>query len=210
MSESSSIVQIKGMRDSLLVSLSDAPWEEQRAALLAQIDGQPAFFQGARLALDVGSQALKVNDMVQLRDHLSERNISLWAVVSESATTEKTAQLLGLATRVSRPRPEEQRVIPLQEITDETALFLNKTVRSGTRVEFGGHVVVLGDVNPGAEIVADGSVIVFVDEPGTQRLLWRGVVTEETRSADRDAAIRTASEMARDIVARFPQRAGSK
>ena len=58
--------------------------------------------------------------------------------------------------------------------------------------------------------VTDGSVIVFVDEPGTQRLLWRGVVTEETRSADRDAAIRTASEMARDIVARFPQRAGSK
>ncbi len=161
MSESSSIVQIKGMRDSLLVSLSDAPWEEQRAALLAQIDGQPAFFQGARLALDVGSQALKVNDMVQLRDHLSERNISLWAVVSESATTEKTAQLLGLATRVSRPRPEEQRAIPPQEITDETALFLNKTVRSGTRVEFGGHVVVLGDVNPGAEIVADGSVIVW-------------------------------------------------
>jgi hypothetical protein len=57
--------------------------------------------------------------------------------------------------------------------------------------------------------VTDGSVIVFVDDPGNQRLLWRGVVTEETRSASNDAAVRTASEMARDIVARFPQRAGS-
>ncbi|HEX8991801.1 MAG TPA: septum site-determining protein MinC [Anaerolineales bacterium] len=161
MSESSSIVQIKGLRDSLLVSLADAPWDVQRAALLAQIDGQPAFFQGARLALDVGPQVIKVNDMVQLRDHLSERNVSLWAVVSESPTTEMTAQLLGLATRVSRPRPEEQHAVPPQEITDETALFLNKTLRSGTRVEFGGSVVVLGDVNPGAEIVADGSVIVW-------------------------------------------------
>jgi septum site-determining protein MinC len=161
MSESSSIVQIKGMRDSLLVSLSEAPWEVQTAALLAQIDGQPAFFHGARLALDVGPQVLKVNDMVQLRDHLSERSVSLWAVVSESPTTEQTAQLLGLATRVSRPRPEEQRAIPPQNISDETALFLSKTLRSGTRVEFGGHVVVLGDVNPGAEIVADGSVIVW-------------------------------------------------
>ena len=133
----------------------------QSAALLAQIDGQPAFFQGARLALDVGSQVLKVNEMVELRDHLSERNVSLWAVVSESPTTEKTAQLLGLATRVSKPRPEEQSSHAVHEMNDETALFLNKTLRSGTRVEFAGHVVVLGDVNPGAEIVAEGSIMVW-------------------------------------------------
>ncbi len=161
MDELTSLVQIKGLRDSLLVSLSDAPWEEQSAALLAQIDGQPTFFQGARLALDVGSQVLKVNDMVELRDHLSERNVSLWAVVSESPTTEKTAQLLGLATRVSRPRPEEPYHVEPRQISDETALFLNKTLRSGTRIEFAGHVVVIGDVNPGAEIEAEGSVVVW-------------------------------------------------
>ena len=156
-----SLVQIKGLRDSLLVSLSDAPWEQQRAALLAQIDAQPTFFHGARMALDVGAQVLKVNDMVDLRDHLSERNVSLWAVVSESPTTEKTAQLLGLATRISRPRPEPPHRAQVENITSETALFLNKTLRSGTRVEFGGHLVVVGDVNPGAEIVADGSVLVW-------------------------------------------------
>ncbi len=157
----SSIVQIKGIRDSLLVSLAEAPWEEQRAALLAQIDGQPTFFQGARLALDVGTQVLKVNEMVELRDHLSERNVSLWAVVSESPTTEKTAQLLGLATRISKPRPEEQRAPEIPDLTDETALFISKTLRSGTHLEFGGHIVIVGDVNPGAEIVADGSVVVW-------------------------------------------------
>lgn len=161
MDQLTSLVQIKGLRDSLLVSLSDATWEEQSAALLAQIDGQPAFFQGARLALDVGSQVLKVNEMVELRDHLSERNVSLWAVVSESPTTENTAQLLGLATRVSRPRPEEPHHVEAPKPSDEAALFLSKTLRSGTRVEFGGHVVLLGDVNPGAEIVADGNVIVW-------------------------------------------------
>jgi septum site-determining protein MinC len=161
MDQLTSLVHIKGLRDSLLVSLAEASWDEQRAALLAQIDGQPAFFQGARLALDVGSQALKVNDMVQLRDYLSERNVSLWAVVSESPTTEKTAQLLGLATRISRPRPEPEHRVEVANVTDETALFVNKTLRSGTRVESGGHLVVLGDVNPGAEIVADGSVIVW-------------------------------------------------
>ena len=109
MNDLHSLIQIKGLRDGLLVSLLDASWEDQQSALLAQMDQQPSFFQGARLALDVGSQVLHVNEMVELRDRLSDRNVVLWAVVSESPTTEQTAQLLGLATRISKPRPEETR-----------------------------------------------------------------------------------------------------
>lgn len=161
MNELASLVQIKGLRDSLLVSLSDAPWEEQREALLAQISEQQSFFRGARLALDVGLQELKVNDLVELRDRLSEQNVSLWAVISSSPVTEKTAQLLGLATRISKPRPEQEHPFDAQEVGEGTALFLNKTLRSGARIEFSGHVVVLGDVNPGAEIIAEGNIIIW-------------------------------------------------
>jgi septum site-determining protein MinC len=155
------MIQIKGLRDGLLVSLDDAPWETQLAALMAQVDSQPSFFQGARLALDVASQVLNVNELVDLRDRLSERGIFLWAIVSESPKTEQTAQLLGLATRISKPRPEETRAFAVEDLGNETALFLDRTLRSGTRIEFAGHVVVMGDVNPGAEIVAEGNVIVW-------------------------------------------------
>ena len=117
--------------------------------------------RGARLALDVASQVLHVKELVDLRDQLSERGIFLWAVVSESPTTESTAQLLGLATRISKPRPEEARQFSVEDLGEETALFLNRTLRSGTRIEFAGHVVVFGDVNPGAEVVAEGSVIIW-------------------------------------------------
>lgn len=161
MNDLASLVQIKGLRDGLLVSLSDAPWEDQHVALLSQIDEKQSFFQGARLALDVGTQILKVNEMVELRDQLSERNVSLWAVISESPTTETTAQLLGLATRISKPRPEEGRRFDVQDLGEETALFLNKTIRSGARIEFPGHIVILGDVNPGAEIIAEGNIIIW-------------------------------------------------
>jgi septum site-determining protein MinC len=161
MTETNSPIQIKGLRDGLLVSLDDAPWEQQRRDLLTQVDAQPAFFQGARLALDVASQVLHVNELVELRDQLSERGIFLWAVISESPTTEQTAQLLGLATRISKPRPEENRKFAVDDLGEETALFLHRTLRSGTRIEFAGHVVILGDVNPGAEIVAEGNVLVW-------------------------------------------------
>jgi septum site-determining protein MinC len=159
MEQVTSLVNIKGIRDGLLATFEEAPWEDQRLALLTQIDDRPAFFQGARLAMDVGTQILKVNDLVELRDHLSDRGISLWAVISESPTTEHTSQLLGFATRISKPRPEEQK--QFAEVSDQTALFINKTVRSGTRIEFPGTVVVFGDINPGAEVVAEGNVIVW-------------------------------------------------
>ncbi len=45
-------------------------------------------------------------------------------------------------------------------LVSDTAL-VQRTLRSGQKVSFGGNVVVLGDVNPGAEIIADGHVVVL-------------------------------------------------
>jgi septum site-determining protein MinC len=164
----SSLIQIKGIRDGLLVSLGEAGWPVVQRALLERIEAQPDFFKGARLSLDVGAQALKSAELTALRDELSERGITLWAVVSTSPVTENTAQLLGLATRLFKPTPQREQSRPAagtfpvaKGIDDETALWVNKTLRSGTRIEFAGHVVVFGDVNPGAEIIAGGSVIIW-------------------------------------------------
>ena len=161
MSDPNSLIQIKGLRDGLLVSLGNASWDDLRVALMEQIEARRSFFQGARVALDVGSQILHVNELSELRDTLSERGVNLWAVISESPTTEKTAQLLGLATRISKPRPQELTRPPAEEIGEGTAMWIGRTLRSGTRIEFPGHIAVLGDVNPGAEVVADGSILVW-------------------------------------------------
>jgi septum site-determining protein MinC len=162
MTDSNSLVQIKGLRDGLLVSLGNAPLDELRAALMEQIEARQSFFQGARVAIDVGSQILHVNELSELRDTLSERGVNLWAVVSESPTTEKTAQLLGLATRISKPRPQEMTRAHADAAGGDSAVkWIERTLRSGTRIEFPGNIVVLGDVNPGAEVVADGSILVW-------------------------------------------------
>jgi septum site-determining protein MinC len=156
----SNLVQIKGLRDGLLVTLGDAGWSVLHSSLLSQIDEKTDFFRGAKLALDVGNQELHVSEMTELRDELSDRGIILWAVISESAATENTAQMLGLATRLSKARPDT----PVQvhvTAAEDTAMWIKRTVRSGVRLEYEGNVVVLGDVNPGAEVVAGGSVVVW-------------------------------------------------
>jgi len=100
-------VQIKGIRDGLLVTVGDGEWPALQEILLHQIDEKGAFFRGARLALDVGNHILKAVEMGALRDQLSERGVVLWAILGNSPTTEQTAQVMGLATRIFTPKQEK-------------------------------------------------------------------------------------------------------
>lgn len=155
-------IQIKGIRDGLLITLPDGQWDDARNALMKQIDEQGEFLRGGRLALDVGNQALNVVELSGLRDLVSDKGIALWAVLSHSPKTIQTAQSLGLATRLSKPAPEREPRAPDTRLHDgESAVFVKKTLRSGYQIEFPGHVIVVGDVNPGAEIVAGGDVVVW-------------------------------------------------
>jgi septum site-determining protein MinC len=160
MGETSSLVQIKGIRDGLLVTLAGAEWPELVRAFIDNIEERSAFFQGGRVALDVGNQELRVAELSALRDQLSERGVSLWAVLSESQLTERTAQNLGLATRIAKPRPPEAPTV-IVEHPQDAAKWIKGPLRSGVRIAYDGNVVVMGDVNSGSEIVAGGSIIVW-------------------------------------------------
>jgi septum site-determining protein MinC len=61
------------------------------------------------------------------------------------------------------PLPVDDLVRGLEAPTDggRRTLTVQRTVRSGTTVRFDGDVLVLGDVNPGAQIVASGSAVIL-------------------------------------------------
>lgn len=154
-------IQIKGIREGLLITLGEGDWQSIFASLMEKITDKEKFFQGAKLALDVGNRIIHAADLGTLRDRLADKNIILWAILSNSPVTELTAQDLGLATRISVPKPE--RIIKSIEssIPGEDAIFLRKTIRSGFKVVSNGHIIIFGDVNPGGEIIAGGSVIIW-------------------------------------------------
>ena len=52
--------------------------------------------------------------------------------------------------------------------------------------------------------VTEGSVILFVDDPATDQIIWRGAISDESRSSSSEQAIRTAADMATAIVETFP------
>lgn len=157
-------VEIKGVQNALLVTFGEGKWEDAEASLLARVETQNAFFKGARLAVDVGDRELRAADMGRFRDRLGDLGVNLWAVVSLSPTTQQTAQRLGLATKLpataTRKRASQRRAVEVQENSSD-AILVKKTLRSGAKIEHPGHVTVIGDVNPGAEIVAGGDVIIW-------------------------------------------------
>lgn len=154
-------MQIKGIKDGLLVTMGEGDWADLEVALLNHVEAKAGFFQGARVALDVGNHILRAAELGSLRDRLSSKGINLWAVLSNSPVTENTAQVLGLATRISTPRPERT-IKPMDtNLAGENAVFVHRTLRSGYKISHHGHIIVLGDVNPGAEVIAGGSVIIW-------------------------------------------------
>lgn len=49
----------------------------------------------------------------------------------------------------------------IKEFTDENTILIQRTVRSGQTIRYNGNIVVLGDVNPGAEVIAAGNIVVM-------------------------------------------------
>ena len=129
-------VQIKGIREGLLVTLGEGSWDELHPVLLEHLDQQAGFLQGARLALDVGSLVLKAVDLGQLTKEISDRGLTLWAVLGESPTTERSTQSFGLATRITKPVKE--RPCCFQRSSQHKArrppVLVRRTLRSGSQL----------------------------------------------------------------------------
>lgn len=154
-------VQFKGIREGLLVTLSNGEWPELEEALLTELSAQGDFLRGAKLIINVDNHVIKAAVLGKLRDRLSDLGVTLWAVLTNSPTTEKNAQALGLATKIYQGPVHAQNMPKAPQADGDEALLVQKTLRSGSRIDYDGHVVVIGDVNPGAEIVSGGNVVVW-------------------------------------------------
>ncbi|MGH2583021.1 MAG: septum site-determining protein MinC [Anaerolineales bacterium] len=169
-------VEFKGISEGLLVTwegseseeMFPADWLSAEHALFAEIDQRGDFLKGAKLILDVEDYEIGAAAMGRLRDIIAEKGLSLWGVLSRSLLTQQSAQAMGLATKIHEAGDDDE--IAAEEYEEDTvepgyteggAAFIIRTLRSGSSITHNGHVTLIGDVNPGAEIIAAGSVLVW-------------------------------------------------
>jgi len=153
-------IAIKGTRNGLLLTLEpETPFDELLHALAERLAESPAFFRGASLTVDTSHRALRLSERLQLENLLAHYQMSVTSEPAKKGPRDlRTVSL-----------PETQQEVITQEVEvpqsdpreSENTLFIRRTVRSGQAIHHSSNVVILGDVNPGAEIVAGGDIIVW-------------------------------------------------
>jgi septum site-determining protein MinC len=171
-------VGIKGVGDGLTIALGDGPWDMLMDDLVHQLATQERFFQGGRAAVNTGERELGPAELEKISDLLASHGIVLWVVLSEHSGTQEAARKLELGTRLPGSgvelaggdrQLEPSRSAPCKQSEAENGsdcMLVGGALRSGRMAQSPGHVVVIGDVNPGAEIVAAMGQRVDVDREG--------------------------------------------
>ena len=169
-------VRIRGTSEGLVITLSAGDLGALLRELDERLSSTASFFRGGRVALHVGPRELTTEDLKVLGQTISRNGVSLWAVIGDSTATQAAAKALGLETTfgprattppetafLPRPEQDERRDKPQPETEEDSGLgiLVHRTLRSGQVIQHPGHVVIIGDVNPGAEIIAGGDVIVW-------------------------------------------------
>lgn len=167
-------IAIKGIRDGILISLDEeVTLDTSLYTLEAELAAQQGFLRGSRVILSVGAREMSSDDIIPFQELLAGHEMTLWTVLADREQTRESARQLSLATRLpgsdadlngnTRPAaagPNEAESVPAPN-GHANGLFLRETLRSGRSVYHDGHVVIIGDVNPGAEVIAGGDVIVW-------------------------------------------------
>lgn len=151
---SNSRIRFTGVDYGLLVRMD---WEVPLSQLLVEVEGHiqksPAFFADAKVFLEVDTRPVLQHEIEQLGVVLSRHGLTLQGVVSAASRVEG----------ISRPQsaPEPPRVVAPVIDGKEALVVEHRTVRSGEKVASEGHLVIMGDVNPGAEVIAEHNIIVW-------------------------------------------------
>jgi septum site-determining protein MinC len=168
------MISIKGLREGLLVVCDDEPWLSQLRELETKLSANANFFKGGQLALDVKLLTLSPDDLRRTQSLLQQYDVKLWAVLTQNDSTNGNILKLGVANslvspvRPAEPHSESEAEEATNGFTEGTdGLLVHRRVRSGQVLRHPGHIVVIGDVNPGAQLIAGGDIIVWGKLQGT-------------------------------------------
>jgi len=157
-------ISIKGTKDGLRLLLDeDASWYDILATLRIQLERGAEFFRGAELTLDVGNRALQTTELNALLELMREHGLQPTMLATNAPEGRNAGRSTGVLIRPSMRLAQSTTYDG--EVTD--AMLVTRTLRSGQMLRHHGHIMIIGDVNPGAQLIAGGSVIVWGRLRGT-------------------------------------------
>lgn len=157
MDESS--VTFKGTVNGLTILIKE---DERFEAIMEQTEKKIAsagkFFKGASLSVKYRGKRLTEEEERRIYQLLVNKSgAEIKSFERDTAEPPKSTD-----TAPKQPsRMEIKKFYYFKGIHEGTTKFYKGTIRSGQLLNFDGNIVIIGDVNPGGEVVATGNVIVM-------------------------------------------------
>lgn len=121
-----------------------------------------AFYKGSRI-IGLTGQKFTYKQKAEIEDLLfNQYGIEVESLEEEISEIRKTPEPEPVQVKEPVNEPPtvvDKPVIEQSKISDTKFVF--GTLRSGKSVHYPGNVILIGDVNPGAEIIAEGNIIVM-------------------------------------------------
>ena len=141
----------------ILIMRGEYGFETVYEQIEKKLDSSGRFFKGASLAVKYRGRKLAEEQEQKIVELLSRKT---------------GAEIKSFEEDISQPEKEQEeteknwekprmRMIFFKGLEEGMAKFYKGTVRSGQLVSFEGNLVIIGDVNPGGEVMATGNVIVM-------------------------------------------------
>lgn len=173
-------VSFKGNKDGIVLLLDCSVEFETLCQMIVQKLWQSRSFLGEHTTLIVNSGDICLNDgqqlamkvLLQSLGHDVKYFLPEQPAVAEparkvaAAVQPKSEPKLSQAAPVAQQETEPEAALP-EGLTDiahylaKGALAIRKNVRSGQKISYDGTLIVFGDVNAGAELVATGHILVL-------------------------------------------------
>jgi septum site-determining protein MinC len=173
-SSGTAAVSLRGTRRGLeIVVEAGASVDAIAAALEARLDQSPRFFAGADVAVRCAAP-LPQGSLGRIEDIAARyelRIVEIGPPPVEPLPAEASAPALAPPAAEAQPAAE-----PEPEPGPAAPRTLVGPIRSGSRIETAGDLIVFGDVNPGAEVRAGGNVVVLGTLRGIAHAGQRGEV----------------------------------
>jgi septum site-determining protein MinC len=156
-------ISIRGRADGLVVEIGKGSWLEIMAVLDERLQQSSSFFRNAQVALDVGARPCTEPELAQLVGLLKTHGMALATLRTSAERTFQAALAVGLtATLESAEGAAVADATPATTNASTSTYFVYRGyLRSGHRLHRKENVLVIGDVNPGAEVSSDGDVLVW-------------------------------------------------
>lgn len=157
------LLNIKGRSEGIAVEIGKGNWNEILAVLAERLQAADRFFRHGRVALDSGPRPVTETELHQLAAVLASHEMTLAIVRTSAEHTFQAALALGLAaTLESVAGTPMAAATPAETNSDAASYFVYRGyLRSGHRLWRQENILVIGDINPGAEVISQGDILVW-------------------------------------------------